>query len=499
MMRPLAATITLGAALASTACKFPYPGDVDDAPARDDSGTDALAVPGGDAKAQLSLGTGVRGTVSAVAPPGGGLLIAYDANGLAIVAGTTLPCSSCSVVAKLDASLTELEWYAYADTPEIRESRLAISPSGSVYWGLEAAGDDQYTFTIGGSRFAHPLTISVVGNSDQGQEPGGARIVVALGPTGEARWSHTLRQVDTAPGNALGPFAVFAAADDALVSSLEGKGTLEYVNQSGVTASTAVAQLSQVLHELDPATGHTVSVLVQPESGSYALHQRAIGVPGLDGRGFLRTDTDHDADGLDLGDRLRIGAFQNGFDTSVTDSISVPAGETRFVAVTLDGQPAAFDTIHAAATIAGTHLTAPSTNGDAVFVVLDRASPSVLATMYVAGRGYDRAAFMAGSATDAFIGGTYESTDLLIGNDRLPAPPDAGSHGVFLARVRGEGAALIAEWSRGYIATGSLDVKSAAVDAATGDLYAIVTVSATVDVGLGPIGGTFVARFLRGS
>ena len=105
---------------------------------------------------------------------------------------------------------------------------------------------------------------------------------------------------------------------------------------------------------------------------------------------------------------------------------------------------------------------------------------------------------MVGSGSDIYVGGTYTSTDLSIGDQSLPPPLDAGSTGLFVARVGPAGGALVPAWARGAVTSGNLALLGATADRVSGDLYVVGSTSAgDLDLGIGSLTGTFVARLRR--
>src|SRR5262249_19439900 len=145
-----------------------------------DAPTDAdPGPPGGDIVAQLSFASDDAGyTAGAVPAAGGGVVISFAYRGTVslALADATIPCTYCQVIAKLDATLSHVDWYAYAsNTASVldgggRDGGLATSPDGSIYWATEGNGDANYSITYAGNRFASPFTVDVVGNTNQGAD-----------------------------------------------------------------------------------------------------------------------------------------------------------------------------------------------------------------------------------------------------------------------------------------------------------------------------------------
>lgn len=510
----LALWLSISAGLGG-ACKFPELPAIDDGADPDaasavDASTDGAPGPlGGDALAQLAFATAAY-EATAAAAPGGGIVVAlrYQHSAPLTIGGMTIPCTGCQVLFKLTADLDQLEWYAYGN--EFSRGELATSPAGDLYWLLEAPGDGSYTATLRGSAFAAPIAVSVPGNA-QGEDVGGAKVVVALSSSGAARWAHVLGQSDPTIGNAM-DFGAFGAADGAIFTALTYvRGTLTYTDSAGLGASRVVPAGSYVIHELDPATGRTVQVGVRPHNTSGDRYRRLVGISGYGGKGFIAQRDTHDAAGTATAHALSIGELSNGaFLPWVNYALITPAGSLNDVVPgRYKNQVLARTTVASSLTIGSTPYNAPSTNGDAYFFVLDGVSATVRAATAFGGTAHDVPKQMVDVGNDdVYCLGEYTSADLTIGGTELPDATDATAPAIFAtrARVDRDTMSLQPVWAAGFSGTRRLILSDAVADKISGDLYLLGTLSpgGTVSFGLGAIDSTttgtaFVVRIRRGA
>lgn len=419
---------------------------------------------------------------------------------------------TCEVILKLNADLDQVDWYAYADASVSRTS-LATSPNGSVYWAGEANGDGNYTVTFNGSGFITPYTVQVPGNT-QGDDTGGARIVLALSASGVPRWLHVLAQTNTTAGmqNYLGGFEGFGAADNAVFSTFNFvRGTLSYTDASGNQASSAVQSPSYVIHELDPATGRTIQLSPRANSVAGDQHTWIEGFAGYAGKGFILRRSSYDTSGSITGHAISIGPLTNGaFTPAVNYPTSSASGPNAFKPARYKNLALASTTMSSSVTIGTSTHTAPASNGDAFFAVLGSTGPSVEAVGAFGGNAADSAHAMVDARNDdVFLVGGYRSTDLSIGGNDLPDPVDAATAGVFVVRARVDVSndEIRPVWVRGYTGTSAVLFGGAATDALSGDLYVLGAVASGGSVSLGATSidasptaaAIFVVKLRRGS
>ncbi len=500
-----------------SACKFP-----DLPPLSDDSGGVDGAITGGIDAAPGPLGgaTLAQTTIpmpwhggQVVTAPGGGVVVSFFYQGPQppTIAGTTVPCMTCQIVAKLNNTLDELDWYVFIDT---NAASLATSPDGSIYWTASARSDfENYSVTIRGSAVVTPISIPVPSHP-RASDGGSVQIVVSLSDTGVPRWTNVLGQTDTGTSTFLDDYSGLAASSGAIWAATSfARGTLSYTNASGLLSSKVVAADSHVIHEIDPSTGRTVQLLAQPNNTAGPKHAPVVGTSGFAGRGFIvRRDT-YDPSGAITAHALVFGSLGNGaFAPAVEYAISTtPALAINSLGVArYKSSAVASAAIQSSITIGSDTYAAPATNTDAMFFVLDGATATVRASAGFGGNSFDRPAGVLDIGNDdVYCLGLYRSSDLTIGGVHLPVAADALSDAIFAVRARVDlqTKSLVPTWARGISATAGLFVGGTAVDALTGDLYLFGALgpSGSADLGSTPITSgpntptAFIVKIQRGS
>lgn len=443
-----------------------------------DSGADAdPGPPGGDTLAQLSfVSQALYGQILPAKSGGLYVMMRYSHSSPPTIGGTTIACTTCDIVLKLNAGLSTVEWYAYNPDPSIGRSQIATSPAGDLYWSSEVPGDGNYTVTFKGSQFASDVVFNTVGNSNQGEDTGGGRFVIALSATGSVRWSHMLAQTNTVSGNYVGSFSTFAASDNAVLSTFDdAKGSISYNDSVGLKSVTIGANAA-LIHELNPSTGKTVQLLQRARSTTGDVYIRGVGVQGFNNKGFAVWRQTRDSSNAITGHTISLGELGNGAYTPFVNYPSVvPVGKVN------DLRPAryksyllAYGQVETSLTLGSQTYNAAASGIDSLFFVLDNATATVKASASFGGSGYDVGLAMIDVGNDdVYCVGTYRSSDLTIAGTKFPPPPDALSDGVYAIRARVDEAnkTIVPRWGVGFMGDKRTGFYSATADAITGDLY----------------------------
>ncbi len=465
----------------SSAAAADSSGTPNDPDASSSGGSDSAVVhTGGGTMAQLQItATSVPSTILPVRDGGIVMAFAYVGAEPLVLADATIACTRCAVIAKLDASLSHVVWYAYGNESIERSGMIAQSPDGRLYWALEApyAG----TATITGSAFGAPRSFTVIsGDGVEGAGTGGTRLIVALDDDGSSRWIHELRQTNAGELNTLGRFGAFAASDKAVLSTFaNATGELKWSNATASGSKPVSARF--VISELDADTGAASIGAGLDQLGEHDEFRWAVGIAGYNGKGFAFTRS-HYAAGASIdnpdGTFLSLGQLGTGdLSAVVSYAAVVPSGSSDPRAARYKDSAVASASIPTALRFGDVSLQESFGAIDSAFFVLDKAAPAVKGQLVLGGAGDDVPVQMVeiSGSDEVYLVGRYRSSDMQLLGATLPSPADALSNGMYVVRAAIDPAdkSITPLWARGFMGNpgGSISVESAAADLVTGDLY----------------------------
>ncbi len=436
---------------------------------------------GGNTLAQLAF-QGRVDTSQVLATGDGGVLMAFNhaAPTNLIIGQTTVACTHCAVVVKLDATLENVVWFAHS-SDDLSSDGLTASPDGRVYWAL--GGRSPGTASIRDGAAATRTFTIVSGEGEQGEGTGGSRLVVALNGDGSIRWVNELRQTDTTGvGNDLGDISAFGASNKTVVATLSyAQGTLAWTPKGVGSGTKTLATRRYTTMQLDADTGVGFIGEGPLVTAAHAEFKNLVGIEGYDGSGFAFTRVQYAANGVGgfpAGVWVSLGKASGGALSSVVDYAAVvPATMPNTVraarykdsAMALGYVPGSLSFGDVAVQSGG--------STDSAFFILDKIATKVRAHSSFGGTGYDVPVAMVQvpGVDEVYCVGTYRSTDMSLAGSVLPAPADAVTDGMYVMRARVDTTTktLTPLWARGYVGDpgGRISVESASADPDTGDLF----------------------------
>jgi hypothetical protein len=480
-----------------------------------DTGTDVDPDPGphGDTLAQLEIKSPAFGGDLAHAP-GGGVIATWQHQGPALTIGAKTPDNNTGInntyLMKFDANLSPVWWKTF-----VAGVQLAASPDGSVYWLAQMGeGGTPNSATIK-TEVGTSETITIDGGgNNQGEEAGGAMIVVALNSDGSTRWKSvtSLASPEMFGAHFIQQEGTFAASDKVVLFTATVTGTLKYTDVNGNIATLACNN-DYIVQRIDATNGRTRDLVKIAKSTAHQRIRAVAGTTGANGNGFVGLSEDWPANGstftkrfiaqLDATNGGAVPSRGNPIETNISNSDGFGGSIYQNVFPIAYSSPSAALSFSTAGQTAQTFMP-PAAGPNAMFFLFDNATPKVKAFGGIGGSGYDIARFVIDARNgDIYGGGHYRSSDLTVNGTMFPPAPDANTDMGFAVRMKVDTAQskLVPVWARHFSGTARVNIDAAASDAITGDLYLSGWIAkGKTSFGMGditaPTGGLESTRFL---